>query len=569
MKRLLLVLFFTELFATYYPSYGPEDQWTAIGTTSNGFITFQSITLNGIGIDNGIDDGTPIGSCIMENCDILAAIYNGNIIGWTYMPISSGDITMAIQLNDNLTDGTEEYPSVIPGVFNPLLTFNFYDASESLVYYNVFSLSCPSYNTQLQVGNINIVGSANICSSNGFLLGPNEEYCLAGIGCNLSTSEYFDAIGGSNLDCNGIIVSNDCNDDIGGSALIDDCGVCAGGSTGIDPNSNGCAGCTYEQATNYNQYVQFDDGSCEFGDISQVIIYDLTEGNNLISYSGVDNCGTIAALGGEAASQNFQFILGQGQGLFYNEELSQWQGNLINLSIDSGYWLSALNDISSFTWSLDCIETTSLELNIKLPELYNYNQSTQQGFYLIKDININNISAKQGDIVLAYNNDFLVGAAYYNEEITILPVMGKDLSLKTIGFLEQGEMPALRLYKEETNDIINLESDLEPFSNLLVSRVESLNGNTGSIPLEYSLNPAYPNPFNPSTNISYLLPENGEIIISIYDINGRKIETLLQTNQAAGNYTINWNAKDLASGLYFVKLDADEYVKTQKLLLVK
>ncbi|MAJ44362.1 MAG: hypothetical protein CMF96_06415 [Candidatus Marinimicrobia bacterium] len=565
--KIQIILFINIILGGFHPEYGPGSQWNTTTSTIHSFIIFESITLNGSIINSGFDNGFSMGGCETENCDIIAGIYNGNVVGWSFMPYLNNVITLPIQLNDGITSGTEGYPEDIPNVYNPLITFNFYDASEKTIYYNIAQSEIQAGYYVMQ-GNLNITESGEYCSSNGFELGLEEEYCMPGIGCNSSDSEFFDAVGDSYLDCDGLSVE-DCNGDIGGNAFIDNCGICSGGYTNITPNENGCFGCMYHEAINYNEYVHYDDGSCEFGSISTSVIYDLIEGNNLVSFSGIDGCETIAALGDlEFASENFNFIIGQGQGLFYDEDNQEWVGNLTNLSTKSGYWLNTNNDME-FLWSLNCEESTSLDMESILPSLFDYKQSTEQAFYLINNITIKNKNAMEGDILLAYNKDILVGASYYNRGLTILPVMGKDLSKQTNGFLKPGDIPSLRLYKIETGEIISLESNLEPFSNLLVSKVETINTNTDIIPSYYALNPVYPNPFNPTTNISYLLPENRQIKITIHDVKGKKIETLLQSKVPAGSYTLSWNAENLASGIYFVKLTASDFTQTQKLMLIK
>ena len=81
--------------------------------------------------------------------------------------------------------------------------------------------------------------------------------------------------------------------------------------------------------------------------------------------------------------------------------------------------------------------------------------------------------------------------------------MSRDLSKQTEGFIEEGQVPNLKLYKSSTGEMINLEADLKGFSNLLVSEIASVTGNTQIIPDKYALHPAYPNPFNPVTTINY------------------------------------------------------------------
>jgi len=86
---------------------------------------------------------------------------------------------------------------------------------------------------------------------------------------------------------------------------------------------------------------------------------------------------------------------------------------------------------------------------------------------------------------------------------------------------------------------------------------------------KFALHPAYPNPFNPITNIKYSLPLDDKVILEVYNINGKLINTLYSGLKSAGKHSIEWNAESYPSGVYFVKLDAGEFTKTQKLMLVK
>ena len=88
-------------------------------------------------------------------------------------------------------------------------------------------------------------------------------------------------------------------------------------------------------------------------------------------------------------------------------------------------------------------------------------------------------------------------------------------------------------------------------------------------PSEFYLDPAYPNPFNPVTNIEYGLPEDGFVSVLVYDISGRVIAELVSDVRAAGYHTIVWYAHDQSSGLYFVKITNQEFTKVQKLMLLK
>jgi len=89
------------------------------------------------------------------------------------------------------------------------------------------------------------------------------------------------------------------------------------------------------------------------------------------------------------------------------------------------------------------------------------------------------------------------------------------------------------------------------------------------IPEEFGLGRAYPNPFNPVTNITIALPVDSEVNLFVYDLQGRQVEELVQGLKPAGWHSIHWDASDHSSGVYFVKMMTSEFTKTQKLMLIK
>jgi len=89
------------------------------------------------------------------------------------------------------------------------------------------------------------------------------------------------------------------------------------------------------------------------------------------------------------------------------------------------------------------------------------------------------------------------------------------------------------------------------------------------VPTEYSLCQNYPNPFNPSTKIKYSIPESGRVIIKVFDMLGREIETLVNEEKSAGNYEAVFNAKNLASGTYIYRIFAGKFSRSKKFILVK
>jgi len=85
----------------------------------------------------------------------------------------------------------------------------------------------------------------------------------------------------------------------------------------------------------------------------------------------------------------------------------------------------------------------------------------------------------------------------------------------------------------------------------------------------YLLNQNYPNPFNHSTNITFTIPRPGHVTLNVYDLTGRKLSTLVNGYQDVGYHQVNWNAADVASGIYLVKIKTDQFTQTRKLILQK
>ncbi len=95
-----------------------------------------------------------------------------------------------------------------------------------------------------------------------------------------------------------------------------------------------------------------------------------------------------------------------------------------------------------------------------------------------------------------------------------------------------------------------------------------------AVPVEYELLNNYPNPFNPTTNITYSIPEKAEVKLTIFNALGQEVATLLNTTQNAGTYQYTWNGYSnggvkLTSGIYFCHLKAGSFVATQKMIMLK
>jgi hypothetical protein len=110
-----------------------------------------------------------------------------------------------------------------------------------------------------------------------------------------------------------------------------------------------------------------------------------------------------------------------------------------------------------------------------------------------------------------------------------------------------------------------LTEDQMAFLAFPITAVEQLD----ELPTDYKLEQNYPNPFNPSTTIKYSLPQNSRVQLRIYDILGNLVETLVDDNQNAGVYTVDFDGSNLSSGVYFYQLITPQFKQTKKLILMK
>jgi hypothetical protein len=89
------------------------------------------------------------------------------------------------------------------------------------------------------------------------------------------------------------------------------------------------------------------------------------------------------------------------------------------------------------------------------------------------------------------------------------------------------------------------------------------------VPTEFSLFQNYPNPFNPTTVIAYDLPRESQVLLMIFNALGQNVATLVSSGQRPGHYSVHFDGRRLASGVYLCRLQAGDFVQTRKLLLLK
>ncbi len=100
----------------------------------------------------------------------------------------------------------------------------------------------------------------------------------------------------------------------------------------------------------------------------------------------------------------------------------------------------------------------------------------------------------------------------------------------------------------------------------VINSVKEIGGN---MPSEFKISQNYPNPFNPTTVISYSIPEASKVSLKVFNTLGQEVAELVNSEQAVGNYEVDFNASILASGVYFYTIKAGQFTSTRKMMLLK
>ncbi len=140
----------------------------------------------------------------------------------------------------------------------------------------------------------------------------------------------------------------------------------------------------------------------------------------------------------------------------------------------------------------------------------------------------------------------------------------KDLKAYLVKVKKAGKSDGRITVIELTDDLSAAKTESADFSS------EAIQG----LPGEYRLDQNYPNPFNPETEISYQLPEAVQVRLTIFNLSGQKIRSLVNAEMAAGRHVARWDGKDesgvdVPSGVYFYTLEAGSFIDTKKMTLIK
>jgi hypothetical protein len=230
----------------------------------------------------------------------------------------------------------------------------------------------------------------------------------------------------------------------------------------------------------------------------------------------------------------------------------------------------------------------------RLAQAYPFYDSTKvSGAGLVLSANIDGPSigvATNGNLYAVFQaatRDTAVGGRnYYNIFYTVSANNGRNWStpIAIEGRNEDFRFPSISkfcqagvidlVYQQDNQPGSHLPfGDGAPFARaqLLFKRITTLNAaNSGTVTAKtFALSQNYPNPFNPSTSITYTLPVTAKTTLRVFDIIGREVATLVDGVEVAGTRTVNFNAANLASGVYFYKLQSGAFTETKKMMLVK
>ncbi|MCH8170586.1 MAG: T9SS type A sorting domain-containing protein [Bacteroidetes bacterium] len=121
------------------------------------------------------------------------------------------------------------------------------------------------------------------------------------------------------------------------------------------------------------------------------------------------------------------------------------------------------------------------------------------------------------------------------------------------------------------SDYLSAITELKSFASVAKSQflLTDINDIKNQIPKSFKLEQNYPNPFNPTTTISYLIPKASFVTLTIYDVLGKEVKTLVNKFQSVGKYNVTFNASNLSSGVYIYSIKAGNFSVSKKLVLMK
>jgi hypothetical protein len=147
-----------------------------------------------------------------------------------------------------------------------------------------------------------------------------------------------------------------------------------------------------------------------------------------------------------------------------------------------------------------------------------------------------------------------------------IPLSALSSNKKSIRLIFQSNSSLAPSYNFMEIDPTNYINQFYTYS---FNKITGVTKSRQTIDADFVLSQNYPNPFNPTTTINYSVPKAGFVTLKVYDVLGKIVSTLVNANKPAGNYSVEFNASKLVSGIYFYRMTSGLFSETKKLLLLK
>jgi len=299
---------------------------------------------------------------------------------------------------------------------------------------------------------------------------------------------------------------------------------------------------------------------------------DLAAGWNWIGFTP-QNDGPISDALASITTSDEDFIKNLAGSATYYPEFG-WYGGLEVMAPTEGYMLSVAesSELIYPNFGSDDALIRSKELKVLPsiisewvinPHAYEFNGTIT--------LSIDNHADQPDDYIAVYVGDECRGITEYRD-FPFDNVERGIYIMMVYSNIEKGEDLTFKYYDSLKDEIISYTENIEFTSDMIIGdgfKPFILSREVRPLPVNFNLDTAYPNPFNPVTTLSFAIPVDSEVSISIYNLQGREVVSLIDANMDAGYHSVVWNADSYSSGVYFVKMVAGEFVNTQKLMLIK
>ena len=266
-----------------------------------------------------------------------------------------------------------------------------------------------------------------------------------------------------------------------------------------------------------------------------------------------------------------------------------WLNTIGNFEYGEGYYVK-VNTSTILNINCPNIMTTpetityqNLKKNVEEPNHFDvpFEKNPYQPMNII--LKLKNIADFKNSEMGIFADGLCVGATTLgnnittNDSINLIQIIASkdDPTTESIDGFTDGQEIKLRMWDSELLKEISVPSLSENVDKIFSSRgtiiltVDLDKIYMDEVPTEFVLENNYPNPFNPSTIIRYGLPSDSYVKLEIFDITGKRVNTLVNEMQKAGYHNVTFSAENLASGVYLYRIIAGKFIKTKKLLLLK